>query len=129
MEGLIQDVDILAYRQLENPTPNNPSINVENVRDAVIKDPVANEKARVNLVDVFMSSQSNALATKIQKLYEDGHYEVEAKIAPFNILFKTNFPDELDSLIRPGTAWRQLTPDQKVAFGIYLASLDQVQVL
>ncbi|KIL85161.1 hypothetical protein FAVG1_11590 [Fusarium avenaceum] len=129
LEGLIQDVDIIAYRQLENPTANKPPIDVKNVRDAVIRDPATNEKARVNLVDVFMSSQSNALATKIQKLYEDGHYEVEAKITPFNILFKTNFPDELDSLIRPGTAWRQLTADQKVAFGIYLASLGQVQVI
>ncbi|RFN43287.1 hypothetical protein FIE12Z_12477 [Fusarium flagelliforme] len=109
--------------------PQTASINERNVSDAVIHDPIANENARANLSHAFTIDQSNALATKIKKLYEDGHYEVEAKITLFNALFKENFPDEMYSLIKPGTTWRQLTIDQKVAFGIYLASLGQVQVI
>lgn len=76
-----------------------------------------------------MSSTTNALATKIQKLYEDGHYEKEAKIAPLNDLFKKNFPGETDSLIKPGASWSQLTVDQKIAFGLYLASLGQIEIV
>ncbi|TGO07896.1 hypothetical protein BTUL_0239g00060 [Botrytis tulipae] len=128
MEGLIQDIDIIAYRQLENPDGDKPPI-IDNVRDAVIHDANVNGRARINLVDVFMSSKSNALATRIQKLYEDGHYETETNIAPFNNLFEKNFPKESDSLIKAGSKWGQLTDDQKVAFGIYLASLGQVQVV
>ncbi|KAL3608820.1 hypothetical protein FPOAC2_03831 [Fusarium poae] len=128
MDGLIHDVDIIAYRKLDDPTADD-SFNTDDVRKAVIHDTAANVKARVNLMDAFTSSGSNVLATKIQRLYEDGHYELEANIDPFNKLFKTYFPTELDTLIKPGTRWGRLTIDQKVGFGIYLASLGQVKLI
>ena len=129
IEDLIQDVDIIAYRQLELPTQKNPSINVKDIREAVIHDPKVNAQARLNLGDVFMSSPSNVLATKIQRLYKEGHYEEEANIVPLNDLFQKRFPDEKDALIKPGTPWSQLNNDQKIAFGLYLASLGQIQIV
>lgn len=116
-------------RQLENPSGNSPPVSIEKLFDAVIDDTDVNTSPRINLVHVFTSSRSDALATRIQNLYENGQYETEPKITPFNLLFNKNFRSEPDLMIKAGSKWGQLTPDQKVAFGIYLASLGQVQVV
>jgi hypothetical protein len=130
MEGLIQDIDIIAYRQLDDPSAvNNSPIEGGNARVDVIKDASVNAKARVNLMDALTSSSNNILANQIQKYYEDGKFETAVKIRLYDTFYEHSFPTEEDSLIEDGTKWGALDLDQKLGFGLYMASLGVIQVV
>ncbi|KAJ4367759.1 hypothetical protein N0V86_009881 [Didymella sp. IMI 355093] len=120
LDGLMKDIDTVAWRKLDQPSIAPPP------SGDILKD---HEQARVTLIDALIDPDNNAMAQAMRKYYPENKFDQGTNIDKYNDWIKLNFPDDKGSVISTGTVYDALSVDQKIGFGLYMASLKALQVV
>ena len=76
----------------------------------------------------FQTPDNNRIAKDITTYYESGNFDKAVNIELYNKFIEQNYPDDKDALIKAGTKFAQTDLDQRVGFGLYMASKNDLVV-
>lgn len=80
-------------------------------------------------MNAILEPENNAIAQKMEKFYHEGKFEQAANIEKYNTWFKANFPTEAAAIIPAGLLYGGVSPDQRIGFGLWMASLKQIALV
>ncbi|KAL6158044.1 hypothetical protein ACJBU6_03850 [Exserohilum turcicum] len=118
LDGLIKDVDVVAWRKIDQPSTALPP------SGDILKD---HEQIRITLLEALMDPDNNSMAQAIENYYWKNKYDQGTNIDKYDTWMKYNFPADKDSLIKAGTGYGSLSIDQKVGFGLYMVGLKALE--
>ncbi|CAG5136910.1 uncharacterized protein ALTATR162_LOCUS4 [Alternaria atra] len=105
LDGLIKDVDVVAWRKIDQPSIALPP------SGDILKD---HEQIRVTLLEALIDPDNNSMAQAIENYYWKNKYDQGTNIDKYDTWMRSNFPADKDSLIKAGTGYGSLSNDQKI---------------
>ena len=124
MNGLIQDLDPLAYDNLQDPSP------LSDTGKNPIADADFNERIRTLIADaaIMVSDtgipSNNALMKRMEDYYRNQQFDAKnsAAAAEYAQFMTKYYPDSWAGQIPIGVKFSALSLDQLVYFGLFLAN-------
>ena len=84
--------------------------------------------ARLILLRALEDPDNNRIVKDIAKYYENGKFDKAPNIELYNKFIRETYPEDEDSLINAGTKFAAMNLDQRVGFGLYAASKNEIRL-
>ncbi|KAK2760425.1 hypothetical protein CKAH01_16519 [Colletotrichum kahawae] len=116
--GLIQDLDRVAYQNLLSPEGQT------NTGKDPITDNEYNKRIRMLINEACRSEDpgSSALLKNMEDKWRDKSYNASPALDEYLQFINAHYPDATAAIIPPGFKFGGLSKDQKIYFGLFLAS-------
>ena len=122
MEGLIRDIDSVAWFQLENPSAKSK------IGADITKDAAANDRAREIILYAWMEPDTSALISQMRAYYQNKKLDTQGPVDVVNKYLKEKYPGETDLLLTPGLLFGGLSSDKVVGLGLYMIAKGDLKV-